>query len=150
MELPHFSKCVQIHYLNITTEIMQGVNPLLSLCPLGRKHSPVVPITQSTSFFVCGFPLDKEGWWVLVLLSFLLLSKSLEFYRRNQFKFSELWNIPQFEYWVILKTPCPMWDSLKFDWIGIKWFDLNWGEMRWKWVESNWGETEPNPVKYCE
>ena len=38
---PHWSKCVQIHYLSMRTEILQGVTPLLSLCPLGWDNSLV-------------------------------------------------------------------------------------------------------------
>ena len=77
-----------------------------------------------SSFFVLFGLQDRvdirqDGVWIDFLISPFISPICLillEFFRQTQFQLSELWNIPQFQCFHILKTPCPMWDSLKPEW----------------------------------
>ena len=110
----------------------------------------MIPITQSTFFSVWGLPLDGAGSFFLLLLSLIGFSKGLECSRQNQYEFSESWNIPQFQCWIISKTSWPMWDSLKPDWnrTRIMWLESKISALNVSPIES--GETESNPVENRE
>ena len=57
--------------------------------------------------------------------------------RQTQFQWSELWNIPLFQWWNILETPWPMWDSPRSEWNVIKCF-LTRIKNEYVRRESNW------------
>ena len=122
-----YSKFIPVHNIKMITEILQRGSPTeLSL-------SLVLTLffgnfNHSINFFSVWVLSLAEKWGgVSPSPSFSsLFFENLECSCQNQSKFSSSWNIPRFQCWVILKTPWPMWGSLKLDW------DLNWI----MWLES--------------
>ena len=97
--------------------------------PLLGRYFTFLPWTDTiiwqpqplNDFFVWGLAVGEgRRWSVFFLPYFLRCFEILECSRQNQFKFSESWNISQFQCWVISKTPLTMWDPQKVE-LNLTW-----------------------------
>ena len=83
--LTHCSKCVYNHNLNMITEILQGVPPLISICPLVQQNSLLVPINWSTFLSVDCHWIRGDDYY-LSLFIFYPLKKECSLQNNYRYK----------------------------------------------------------------
>ena len=86
------------------TQILDKPNQLISLSFWG------LPMNQFST-------VSSRVWLYFIFFPFFGgFQKKIECLCQSQFEFSELWNIPLFQCWVLLKNFFQIWDSLYPDW----------------------------------